>query len=49
MARVEVCDLLERQNAEIAALAPISIDGRTVDLALAPFQVVTLRLTPAGR
>ncbi|MEO3776588.1 glycoside hydrolase family 38 C-terminal domain-containing protein [Micromonospora sp. B11E3] len=49
LARVEVCDLLERQNAEIAALAPISVDGRTVDLALTPFQVVTLRLTPAGR
>jgi alpha-mannosidase len=49
LAGVAVCDLLERENSEIAALAPVSVEGNTVDLALAPFQVVTLRLRPAGR
>jgi alpha-mannosidase len=42
-----VCDLLEREDAEVAALAPISVRAGTVDLALAPFQVITLRLRPA--
>ncbi|MEV0330725.1 glycoside hydrolase family 38 C-terminal domain-containing protein [Micromonospora echinospora] len=49
LARVDVCDLLERPDAEIAALAPIAVEGGAVDLTLTPFQVVTLRLTPAGR
>jgi alpha-mannosidase len=48
VADVRVCDLLEREDAEIGALAPVSVDGNTVDLALAPFQVVTIRLRPAA-
>jgi alpha-mannosidase len=47
IAGVQVCDLLEREDAEVAALAPVSVENSTVDLALAPFQVVTLRLRPA--
>lgn len=43
-----VRDLLEREDAEVAALAPARVDGDAVDLALGPFQVVTLRLRPAG-
>jgi alpha-mannosidase len=46
LASVQVCDLLEREHAEVSALAPVSVAGKTVDLALAPFQVVTLRLRP---
>jgi len=44
LAEVRVCDLLERENAEVEALAPVSVEGNTVYLTLAPFQVVTLRL-----
>jgi alpha-mannosidase len=44
LAEVRVCDLLERDNAEVKALVPVSVEGNTVDLTLAPFQVVTLRL-----
>ncbi|MFC7549299.1 alpha-mannosidase [Plantactinospora sp. GCM10030261] len=47
VAEVSVRDLLERPDDEVAALAPISVDGASVDLSLAPFQVVTLRLRPA--
>jgi alpha-mannosidase len=43
-----VCDLLEREDSEISALAPATVDGRAVHLTLKPFQVVTLRLRPAG-
>lgn len=39
-----VCDLLEREDEEVAALAPSTRDGDTVELALTPFQIVTLRL-----
>ncbi|MGC1213740.1 MAG: glycoside hydrolase family 38 C-terminal domain-containing protein [Micromonospora sp.] len=46
LAAVQVCDVLEREDAEVAALAPVAVDGNTVDLTLAPFQVVTLRLRP---
>ncbi|MBX6354325.1 MAG: alpha-mannosidase [Micromonosporaceae bacterium] len=48
LADAQVCDLLERPDAEVAALAPISVEGRTVALALTPFQVVTLRLRRAA-
>ncbi|GAA4424563.1 glycoside hydrolase family 38 C-terminal domain-containing protein [Georgenia halophila] len=46
--RAWVCDLLEREDAEIAALAPLSAEpgAGTMELALRPFQVVTLRLRP---
>jgi alpha-mannosidase len=47
LAGAQVCDLLEREDAEVAALAPMSVEGRTLDLTLAPFQVVTIRLRPA--
>jgi alpha-mannosidase len=47
LAGVQVCDLLEREDTEISAQAPVSIEGNTVDLALSPLQVVTLRLRPA--
>ncbi|MEV6816415.1 glycosyl hydrolase-related protein, partial [Micromonospora sp. NPDC051296] len=47
LAEVRVCDLLERDNTEIGALAPVSVEGNVVDLTLGPFQVVTLRLPPA--
>jgi alpha-mannosidase len=47
LAGAQVCDLLEREDPEVAALAPYSVQGRSVDLALSPFQVVTLRLRPA--
>jgi alpha-mannosidase len=46
LAAASVCDLLEREDSEIAALAPAVVDGRSVELALKPFQVVTLRLRP---
>ncbi|GAA3773838.1 glycoside hydrolase family 38 C-terminal domain-containing protein [Plantactinospora mayteni] len=46
LADVSVRDLLEREDAEVSALAPVSVEGNVVDLALAPFQVVTLRLRP---
>ena len=45
-AEARVCDLLERDNPEIGALAPVSVEGNAVHLTLGPFQVVTLRLTP---
>jgi alpha-mannosidase len=48
LARADVRDLLERVDAGVAALAPMSVRGNRVELALAPFQVVTLRLRPAG-
>ncbi|MDT4902260.1 MAG: alpha-mannosidase [Pseudonocardiales bacterium] len=48
LAGAVVCDLLEREDPEIAALAPISVDGPDVGLSLTPFQVVTLRLRPAA-
>lgn len=48
LAGAQVCDLLEREDAEVAALAPIAVDGNSVDLALGPFQVVTLRLRAAS-
>ncbi|HEX6499101.1 MAG TPA: glycoside hydrolase family 38 C-terminal domain-containing protein [Micromonosporaceae bacterium] len=47
VARVRVVDLLERDDAEVAALTPVTVDGDAIDLALTPFQVVTLRLRPA--
>ncbi|MPV36645.1 alpha-mannosidase [Georgenia subflava] len=46
VADARVTDLLERDDADIAALAPLTRDGRTVQLPLGPFQVVTLRLRP---
>jgi alpha-mannosidase len=48
LAGVRVCDLLEREDAGIAALAPVSVEGNAVDVTLTPFQVVTLRLEPSG-
>jgi alpha-mannosidase len=48
LAGATVCDLLEREDPEISALAPATVDRRAVHLALKPFQVVTLRLRPAG-
>jgi alpha-mannosidase len=45
--RVTVCDLVERADSEISALAPITVDGSSVELAVKPFQVVTLRFRPA--
>ncbi|HET6866960.1 MAG TPA: glycoside hydrolase family 38 C-terminal domain-containing protein, partial [Solirubrobacteraceae bacterium] len=47
LAGATACDLLEREDPEIAALVPLVVDGDAVDLALKPFQVVTLRLRPA--
>ena len=47
VAAASVRDLLEREDSEIAALAPLEHDGRDVRLTLQPFQVVTLRLRPA--
>ncbi|MFC7492669.1 MULTISPECIES: alpha-mannosidase [unclassified Nocardioides] len=41
---VEVVDLHERSDDEVAALAPMTVDGDTVVLDLGPFQVVTLRI-----
>lgn len=46
-AGVEVVDLHERSDAEVAALAPLTVDGGSVALTLGPFQVVTLRVTRA--
>ncbi|MEE6273813.1 glycoside hydrolase family 38 C-terminal domain-containing protein [Georgenia sp. MJ206] len=46
--RAWVCDLLEREDDEIAALAPLAGEGDRLELTLRPFQVVTLRLRPAG-
>ena len=43
-----VCDLLERADEEIAALAHAQLDGNSVEISLGPFQVVTLRLRPAA-
>lgn len=43
-AGVEVVDLHERPDAEVAALAPVTVDGACVMLPLGPFQVVTLRI-----
>lgn len=43
-AGVEVVDLHERSDAEVAALAPVALEGKTVTLVLGPFQVVTLRV-----
>ena len=48
-AGVEVVDLHERPDAEVAALAPVTVDGDVVELALGPFQVVTLRVARAAR
>jgi alpha-mannosidase len=45
--RATVTDLLEREDPEIAALAPAVVDGSSVDLGVKPFQVVTLRLRPS--
>jgi alpha-mannosidase len=47
LAGIQVCDLLERPDTEIAGLTPFSVENNTVDFALAPFQVVTFRLRPA--
>jgi alpha-mannosidase len=46
---VEVVDLHERADAEVAALAPLTADGSDVRLRLGPFQVVTLRVARAAR
>jgi alpha-mannosidase len=46
--RAWVTDLLEREDAEVAALAPLVVDGDAVELTLHPFQVVTLRLRPGA-
>ena len=43
-----VCDLLEREDSEISALAPLTVDARGLELALKPFQIVTLRLSPSS-
>jgi alpha-mannosidase len=48
-AGVEVVDLHERSDDEIAALAPVSIVGDEAVLDLGPFQVVTLRVARAAR
>lgn len=48
-AGVEVVDLHERADDEVAALAPVSVDGADVRLRLGPFQVVTLRVARAAR
>jgi alpha-mannosidase len=47
LAAARVCDLLERDDAEVAALVPPVVDGRAVRLSVGPFQIVTLRLCPA--
>ncbi len=49
LGRAAVCTLLEHSDAGVAALAPIDVDleARQVGLHLHPFQVVTLRLSPA--
>jgi alpha-mannosidase len=44
-AAVAAVDLHERADAEVAALAPLTVDGADVRLRLGPFQVVTLRVT----
>ncbi|UNX56277.1 glycosyl hydrolase-related protein [Georgenia sp. TF02-10] len=47
LASAWVCDLLERRDEEVAALAPLTTaSARAVTLDLGPFQVVTLRLRP---
>jgi len=46
LAEAGVRDLLERENAEIDALTPMSVQGNAIELTLGPFQVVTLRLHP---
>ncbi|MFC4553789.1 alpha-mannosidase [Georgenia faecalis] len=45
--RAWVCDLVEHEDEEIAALAPLTTSGNEVTLDLGPFQVVTLRLRAA--
>ncbi|MGK5517809.1 alpha-mannosidase [Micromonospora sp. URMC 107] len=47
LAGAQVVDLLERADEAVAALAPVTVEGDAVHLALTPFQVVTLRLRPA--
>jgi len=47
VADASVRDLLEREDSEISALAPLERADRDVRLALQPFQIVTLRLRPA--
>jgi alpha-mannosidase len=47
LAAVRVCDLLEREDDAVAALAPVSFAGAAAELSLSPFQIVTLRLTAA--
>ena len=42
---VRVCDLLERDDPEVAALRPCTVAGGSARLDLGPFQVVTLRLS----
>jgi hypothetical protein len=48
-AGVAVVDLHERPDAEVAALAPLTVDGSAVCVELGPFQVVTLRVARAAR
>ncbi|UFU04468.1 glycosyl hydrolase-related protein [Ruania suaedae] len=49
MSEAMVTDLLEREDEQIAALAPLARDGARLTLDLAPFQVVTLRIArPEG-
>jgi alpha-mannosidase len=47
LASAEVCDLLERADADVAALAPVARSEDGLDVSLLPFQVVTLRLRTA--
>ncbi len=46
LAAAQVCDLLERPDDTIAALAPLSVFDNDLELGFGPFQVVTLRLQP---
>ena len=48
LAGATVCDLLERADDQIAALAPARVDGNSVELGVGPFQIVTLRLRPSA-
>jgi alpha-mannosidase len=48
IAEASVRDLLERVDDTVAGLTPMSMHGNVVELALGPFQVVTLRLTPVA-
>ncbi|WP_324650430.1 alpha-mannosidase [Georgenia sp. H159] len=45
---VDVCDLHERPAPDVAALAPLTERDGGVEIALRPFQIVTLRLSPGG-